>query len=43
MDSFESQYKDTKLGIFEVAEEDLLGEYLPKLRKRNDLTVVPLE
>ena len=43
VDSFDSKYKDTKLGVFEVNEEDIQGEYLPKLRKRNDMTVVPVE
>ena len=43
VDSFDSKYADTKLGIFEVDEQQIKGEYLPKLRKRNDMTLVPIE
>ena len=43
VDSFDSKYKDTDLGVFELEPDDMKGEYLPKLRKRTDLTTVPIE
>ena len=43
VDSFDSAFKNTDLGNIEIDEEMARGDYLPKLRKRQDLTIVPEE
>ena len=41
VDSFDSDFKNTDLGIVEIKEEDLKGDYLPKLRSRIERSIVP--
>ena len=41
IDSFDSDFKNTSLGIVEIKEEDLKGDYLPKLRSRIERSIVP--
>ena len=41
VDSFDSDFKNTNLGNVELKEEDLKGDYLPKLRSRHELSIVP--
>ena len=43
IDSFDSGFQNTDLGIIDDIKHQVAGEYLPKLRKRNELTVVPIE
>ena len=42
VDSFDSDFKNTDLGVVNIDEKQM-GEYLPKLRKRQELTIVPEE
>ena len=41
VDSFDSDFKNTNLGIVEIKEEDLKGDYLPALRSRLERSIVP--
>ena len=43
IDSFDSGFQQTDLGIIDDVKHQVVGEYLPKLRERNELTVVPIE
>lgn len=43
IDSFDSGFQNTDLGIIAIDPGHLDGEYLPKLRKPAELTVVPIE
>lgn len=43
VDSFDSDYKHTNVGNIEIDPKKMKGDYLPDLRKHNELTMVPIE
>lgn len=43
VDSFDSGYKNTNVGNIEIDPKKMKGDYLPDLRKKNELTLVPIE
>ena len=40
-DSFDSNFAETDVGLIEIAEKDMKGDYLPKMRKQYEITIVP--
>ena len=43
VDSFDSDFKNTDVGDIYIDPQELKGDYLPKLRTRHELTIVPEE
>ena len=43
IDSFDSDFKNTDLGILEIEAHKLNGSYLPDLRHKHERSIVPVE